>query len=140
MTGGFDEEGQAHKKVVVALGGINEEVHGLAGTVIGLRLFHLIPELLVFRRAVGGIHLQRTGVDSGEEIKAKLGLGGGGEDKGEDAPAQRLPQERGDGLTDAGGVDDDTAAVPDVFQEVDELGVEFGVALSSPGVVFDDFD
>ena len=140
MTGGFDEEGQAHKKVVVALGGINEEVHGLAGTVIGLRLFHLIPELLVFRRAVGGIHLERTGVDGSQEIEAQLGLGRGGEGKGQNAPAKRLLEERGDRLTDTGSIDDDTAAVPDVFQEVDELGIEFGVALSSPLVVFDDAD
>ena len=119
---------------------INEKVHGLAGTVIGLRLFHLIPELLIFRGAVRGIHLERTGVDGSQEIEAKLGLGRGGESKGQNAPAKRLLEERGDGLTDAGGVDDDTAAVPDVFQEVDELRVKLGVALSGPGVVFNDTD
>ena len=69
-----------------------------------------------------------------------MGLGRGGEGKGQNAPAKRLLEERGDGLTDAGGVDGNTSTVPDVFQEVDELRVKLGVALSSPGVVFDDFD
>ena len=65
-----------------------------------------------------------------------MGLGRGGEGKGQNAPAKRLLEERGDGLADAGGIDNDPAAVPDVFQEVDELGVEFSVATAGPTVMF----
>ena len=49
-------------------------------------------------------------------------------------------EERGDGLTDTGSIDDDTATVPDIFQEINELRVEFGMALSSPLIVFDNTD
>jgi hypothetical protein len=136
MMGCFDNKSQTHEEVVVALRGINEEVHRLAGTVIRLRLFHLVPELLVFGRTVRGIHFKRTGVDGSEEIEAQLGLGRDGEGKGQNAPAKRLLEEGGDGLTDTGGIDDDTAAAPDVFQEVDKLGVEFGVAATGPAIMF----
>ena len=123
VTGGFDEESEGHEEVVVALRGIQKEVHGLAGAVIRFSLFHLVPELLIFRRGIGGIHLERTGVDGSKEIEAELGLGWGGEGKGQNAPAKRLLEERGNRLTDAGSIDHHAAAVPDVLEEVDELGV-----------------
>lgn len=138
--GGFDEECQAHKKVIMTLRRINEEVHSLAGTIVGLRFFHLVPEFLVFGRAIGGIHLERPRVDGGKKIEAKQGLGRGGEDEGEDTFAQGVPEERSDRLADTGSIDNDSAAMPDVFQKVDELGVELGVALSGPLVVFNDTD
>lgn len=69
-----------------------------------------------------------------------MGLGWGGKGKGQNAPAKRLLEERGDGLADTSGIDDDATAVPYIFQEIDELGIEFGVAAAGPLVVFDDAD
>jgi hypothetical protein len=69
-----------------------------------------------------------------------LGLGRGGEGEGEDTFTQRMSEERDDRLTDAGSIDDDASAVPDIFQEADKLGVEFGMAAAVPLVVFYNFD
>jgi hypothetical protein len=49
-------------------------------------------------------------------------------------------EERGDRLSDAGSIDGNTAAMPHVFQEVYELGIEFGMAAAGPLVVFNDTD
>ncbi len=96
------------------LSGVDVEVHGLAGPVIGLGPLHLVPELTVLRRAVPGIHLDRPGVDGGQEVEAQQRLGGGGEGIGDDVLAQAIPEKRGDGLADTGGIDDHLAALPDV--------------------------
>ena len=115
ITSGFDQQGETYEKVIVALRGIDVEVHGLAGTVVGLRFFHLIPEFTILRRVVGGIHLERAGVDGSQEIEAEFRLGGGGEGEGDNDFTQGFTEKGSDRLTDTGGIDNDATAVPDIF-------------------------
>ena len=139
-AGGFDQQSQAHQEVVVTVRRIDEKVQGLAGAVEAFGAFHLQPEFLVFGRIIGGVHFEPARVDGGQQIKAEPGFSRRGKGERNDARAQVLPEKRSDGLTNAGGIDYDAAAVPDVLKKVDHLGIEFGVPDAGPGVVLDDFE
>jgi len=96
------------------LGRVHQEVHGLVGAEEALGPLHLLPELLELRGAIGGINLEPAGVDGGQELKAKPGLGGLGEEEGDvDDAVERLIQDGflaeervsvGDQLTFSSGV------------------------------------
>ena len=79
-VGGFDEEGETHEEVVVPLGRVDVEIHGLAGAIVAPGLFHLRPEVTVFRRAVRGIYFETAGVDRRQQIEADFGFRGLGEE------------------------------------------------------------
>jgi len=53
----------------VALGGVDEEVHGLIGAVLAFGFFHFRPEFLILGGIVRGIHFQPSGIDARDEIE-----------------------------------------------------------------------
>ncbi len=138
LAGGFDTKGEAHEKVVVAFGRVDEEVESLAWSVEGLRFFHLGPESLALPGAVWTVDLEPAGVHGGEQAEAELRLGSGGKRKRGDDAAKGVPQEGIDGFADTRGVDNDPAAVPDVLENMDQLAIEIGVLLPGAGEVVDD--
>ena len=85
------------------------------------------------------VDLEAAAVDGGEQGVAEGALAAGREDELlDDVLAEGVLEEGGDAGADAGGVDDDAAAVPDVAQDVDEGLVEVAVAAAGPFVVLDD--
>ena len=84
VVGGVDEEGEGGEEVVVALGGVYEEVDGLVGPDYALCFGDLGPELGGLGGAVGLVGVEPAGVDGGEEVEAEVGLAAGGEVEGFD--------------------------------------------------------
>ena len=72
VVGGLDEEGEGGEEVVVALGGVYEEVDGLVGPDYALCLGHLGPELGGLGGTVGLVGVEPAGVDGCEEVEAEL--------------------------------------------------------------------
>ena len=70
--GGVDEEGEGGQEVVVALGGVYEEVDGLVGSDYAPCLGDLGPELGGLGGAVGLVGVEPAGVDGGEEVEAEV--------------------------------------------------------------------
>ena len=67
LAGGCYQQCQAHQEVVVPLGWVNVKVHRLVGAVLAPGFCHFLPELLVFGRAVPGVHLQPAGIDNRQQ-------------------------------------------------------------------------
>ena len=138
VVGGVDEEGEAGEEVVVALGGFDEEVDCLVGSDCAPCFGDLGPEFVGLGGAVGLVGVEPAGVDGGEEVEAEVRLAAGGEVEGfDDGGSETLSQEGGDACTDAGGVDDYSAAFPHVFEKVNEGRVDLRVGFPRPPVVLD---
>ena len=125
----------------MAFGGVYEEVDCLVGSYHAPCFGDLGPELGGLGGTVGLVGVEPAGVDGCEKVEAEIGLALGGEVEGfDDGGSQTLSQKGRYACADASGVDDDSAAAPNVFEDVDKTRESLGVGFTRPPEVFDHSD